>query len=346
MKDIITLTKEYASNLNCLFFQFNESSSLYCNEFSKIFNTCIVSNDLNFDIKNHTTKIDIVFINIDSDREFKNKNDMKNFINILRTQNDFLHVYAIDDNLPVEIKNLLDSCYCLDGTLPTPFNKDGLYTFMYRILERITEIHYLHMYIISLEETLPTAFQVHQANTIEKKMLDVLPKYNIRESFVKNSENTEEFYSFLSYEDVVKAEDLSSKLELHEVDILALMQTNDLEKIKEHILSSVAIFTDMSNFMSIFDDFNVACESATHIGSYIEGLDYDSFSDSSKKEEFVNIYVSILEDSQKWIKILFVDNDTENINYFDASFANSCLELEAVFSANEEDDDESDLEFF
>ena len=49
----------------------------------------------------------------------------------------------------------------------------------------------------------------------------------------------------------------------------------------------------------------------------------------------------------KWIDLVFISKKTDNIHYFDASFANTCLELEMIFKVNEKKiNDEDILEFF
>ena len=55
----------------------------------------------------------------------------------------------------------------------------------------------------------------------------------------------------------------------------------------------------------------------------------------------------MLEDFDKWIDLVFISKKTDNIHYFDASFANTCLELEMIFKSKDNikyDDD--NLEFF
>ena len=53
----------------------------------------------------------------------------------------------------------------------------------------------------------------------------------------------------------------------------------------------------------------------------------------------------LLTDINDWIILVFVQRVASNINYFDASFANGCMEVEMIF-APEDDDDEDGLDFF
>lgn len=51
-------------------------------------------------------------------------------------------------------------------------------------------------------------------------------------------------------------------------------------------------------------------------------------------------------DLENWIKSIFEEQTTDDIHYFDASFANNCIEVEALFCEEELESDEDDLEFF
>jgi len=55
--------------------------------------------------------------------------------------------------------------------------------------------------------------------------------------------------------------------------------------------------------------------------------------------------MSVLEDLYNWIDMVFVQKNTDNVNYFDASFSNTCLELENIFESETSQDDDS-LDFF
>ncbi len=57
--------------------------------------------------------------------------------------------------------------------------------------------------------------------------------------------------------------------------------------------------------------------------------------------------VGIMQDLDLWAKTIFVEQETNDIHYLDASFANNILEIEVIFQNQElEHDDEDDLEFF
>ena len=61
---------------------------------------------------------------------------------------------------------------------------------------------------------------------------------------------------------------------------------------------------------------------------------------------FVEILIGLGKDLELWIKEIFIKRDAQDIHYFDASFANNCLELEIIFHKNELEESADDLEFF
>ncbi len=83
--------------------------------------------------------------------------------------------------------------------------------------------------------------------------------------------------------------------------------------------------------------------------SFIENIQKEQLEDIEKQEILVDALFALADDLTKWITIIFYDRNTDNIHYFDASFANTCLEIEAMFNEEEvevAEDDEELLEFF
>jgi hypothetical protein len=50
-------------------------------------------------------------------------------------------------------------------------------------------------------------------------------------------------------------------------------------------------------------------------------------------------------DLYKWLDVVFIKYEAENIYYFDASFANNCLEVELIFNEQKEDKQNIDSDF-
>ncbi len=83
--------------------------------------------------------------------------------------------------------------------------------------------------------------------------------------------------------------------------------------------------------------------------TFIENIKREQLEDLDKQNILVDALFALSDDLSKWINIIFYDRNTDNIHYFDASFANTCLEIEAMFNEEEAqavEDDEELLEFF
>jgi CheY-like chemotaxis protein len=83
--------------------------------------------------------------------------------------------------------------------------------------------------------------------------------------------------------------------------------------------------------------------------NFISNISREQLEDIEKQNILIDALFALSDDLSKWIDIIFYKRDTDNIHYFDASFANTCLEIEAMFNEQEAEaaeDDEELLEFF
>ncbi len=83
--------------------------------------------------------------------------------------------------------------------------------------------------------------------------------------------------------------------------------------------------------------------------SFLENITREQLEDIDKQNMLIDALFALSDDLNKWINIIFYERNTDNIHYFDASFANTCLEIEAMFNEEEAEaveDDEELLEFF
>jgi len=242
----------------------------------------------------------------------------------------------------------------VDGIMLKPFKEETVFPILLRVLsmvkaKKIMKQQYLQLQFLSQENIdLKSCALEHQPHELVHDS-DNQPsiKYKIRESFAKGTDKDAiEFYESLDYENIDDADKLQHELEEIEVRLFALSSSDSIDTIQEILLASLATLSSVSALMESLGGFDVASESALHIVEYIKNLDFTHFEDSEKRDLFIHIYISMFEDTQKWIETVFIDNDRENINYFDASLANTCLELETVFSEGIHEDDDSELEFF
>ena len=247
----------------------------------------------------------------------------------------------------------------IDGIMMKPFKEEKVFPILLRVLsmvkaKRMLKQQHLQLQFLSKENIeLKTkvlqkdSTNVEEVDIIEKAPQDVPKesKYNIRHSFKKDNEKTEDFYDSLGYERMDFVDRIQHDLEDMEAKLFRLHKEDDISNLKETILNSSNIFKSIGIFMDELKNFEVATDSVYHLIDYLENCDFSKMKDREKKDLFLEIYISIFEDTQKWLEIVFIDNDRENINYFDASFANSCLELESIFSEDINEDD-CELEFF
>ncbi len=101
--------------------------------------------------------------------------------------------------------------------------------------------------------------------------------------------------------------------------------------------------------ISAFVVFPAVENTFKEFASFISGITREQLEDLDKQNMLIDALFALSDDLSKWITIIFYEKDTDNIHYFDASFANTCLEIEAMFNEQEAEaaeDDEELLEFF
>jgi len=168
-------------------------------------------------------------------------------------------------------------------------------------------------------------------------------KYHTRASI--HGESADEFNQNLNYSDIDKVEVFQDNIEKYKEIAEGLVYSNaqetkvELEEISQGLYELIDLLTH-------FGMFTVTAEATENLVRFISDLDVNLLENSDKKEMFICCLTSLLEDLNNWIEMVFVQKTTENINYFDASFANTCLELETIFSPVEITDEEESLDFF
>ena len=233
----------------------------------------------------------------------------------------------------------------IDGIMLKPFQEKTVFPILLRVLsmlkaKKLLKQQYLQLKFLSQENVeLKSNAHIH-SHQVENKT-----KYKIRTSYNNTKHQVSDFYEALDYTNIDNADQLMHDFDELEGKLFHLFNEKNITAIEHTILESLLVFNHLGEFMSNFRDFELAGESAFNLINFIRSLDFSLLEDVSKKELFMEIYFSIIEDSQQWLKIIFTNNDQENINYFDASFANSCLELEAIFT-NIIEEETGELEFF
>jgi len=245
---------------------------------------------------------------------------------------------------------MIDKCYCLDGFLPIPFDRDKVYRFLYRVLKRLTISKELNVYIEDLENqlfTLPT-------QTIEEK-----PKEQVAQA-KKIEKDREKDIRFSQTEKISAAEFMNSlddsiidKVENIEVELDALIgivyrienadASSSITIVRENvkpIIENVFILVESMGY------FDVAARAFGTLNKFLAALSENEFENEAGKNLFITMFLAVINDIEKWLQVIFIDQSTEDIHYLDASFSSNILEIEQVFLECDDDDDDDDLEFF
>jgi len=155
---------------------------------------------------------------------------------------------------------------------------------------------------------------------------------------------------------------IEDKIENFEEDIESLrISLYDLEEAKkeEARKSLLAIVELLENFDTTVENiglFNVVSRSFGSLVSFLKDLNDEILFDLKKRILLITLMRGLVDDLEQWIVNVFLECTTSDIHYFDASFAENCLEIEKIFldpekeqeeqkEQNENDDDDS-LEFF
>ncbi|MDD2906708.1 MAG: response regulator [Sulfurimonas sp.] len=261
------------------------------------------------------------------------------------------------------LKNFM--LYGIAALLPKSDDVMAMMLALQRTLHNITERKLLEFYVNQLEamareNVARKSEALKQKNTQElrtpklTKMYDkrsetpkredsLVDKYMIRGS-VKDMENVDvDELDIIGHERIeIFRDDISN----YESALCTVDHKNipALRLVLHDVLDGVRELVRAINVMGVFP---IAASAATNLISFVENLENSQLQDDDKRELFIDILVSMLADFDKWIDLVFISKSTQNIHYFDASFANTCLELEMIFSTNAgAKSDEDTLEFF
>ena len=153
---------------------------------------------------------------------------------------------------------------------------------------------------------------------------------------------------------------IEDKIENFDEDIESLrLSLYDFEEAKNNNAreSLIVIIELLDNFNKTVENvglFNVIFRSFNSFVSFLRNLDDEILFDLKKRILLATLIRGLVDDLEQWIVNVFLEHTTDDIHYFDASFAENCLEIEQIFlendnSENEEEDHEDDddsLEFF
>jgi len=381
------LVNEYAKNLSLLFIT-NEATEVreYVQFFSFLFKKLNFTLDTidSWKIYNsYNNSIDLVIVHVNEDI-----NEFKDLIQSIRKLSNEIYILVFTTNEEKRINFNLSSCFCADGFMPAPFDKDTIYLYLYRFLKRMSEkkelneyvkgLEFAHKELLNIEERFKYYIQkLKNIEDIDKEKL-ILELCNIKNRVQDNFDTEEksikvfkktitntiaqeklddirftqhdkmtasEFIETLDDTIIDKAEDFLGMLDTYTYTLDDLLQS-DAKQSLSHISSLTSILREFYYTVDTLTLFPVIVRTFDSIINFLNSLNVEQLEDSDKKSTLVLILEGLGNDLESWITNVFINRMTDDIHYFDASFANNTLEMEAIFTQTEIESDEDDLEFF
>ena len=179
---------------------------------------------------------------------------------------------------------------------------------------------------------------------------------HLRFTTADNKISAEEFISELSAMDFDYIQDFIESFE--EFD--AVLYLKNVEQITaEHmykLLNTIKEFyIQFTSLINNFYYFNTLIEAFRRLISFLDDIPLNALEDVEIRKFLIDSNILLATDLKNWMRVVFIEKSTDNINYLDASFINNCMELEIMFnhmlnkdseSENLDEEDEDDIEFF
>ena len=281
-------------------------------------------------------------------------------VNKIREQSISQHIIVVTGmNDLNEMKNIIN--LGIDGIILKPYDPKNFLPVLARVLEvikakKIMKRQIFQLKLLSQEQVALKAtakaisksaafnqLEIAKKDTIVKKKESQLStKYNIRKTIVGQSAQK----TFDNIIDESNRNDIDGLIDsIYDYDALIVtLEKEPIENIMDSLVDSTQAIENLVDIMNSVGSFSLAAQAGENLIRYIKNFDIQKLEDQNKKEQFFDTYLSMFQDIEKWLRVVFVDQAASNVNYFDASFANTCLELETIFADDIEDD--SELEFF
>ncbi len=252
----------------------------------------------------------------------------------------------------------------VDAILPKPYNQELTMKVLHRTLHYINEKKLLEHYVEQLEcmakeniarksAELKQRGEVHtrtpKLNKSEAQKSQTTKSPTLEEKYmIRNSVNDMEHVDVESLDIIGKERIEIFQEQISDLEFaLCSVEDGNIPALRIALMDVLEGIRELVRTINVLGVFPIAANAATNLIRFIEKLDNSELQDREKRELFIDILVSMLEDFDKWIDMVFISKRTENIHYFDASFANTCLELEMIFKVREHKRTEAEvLEFF
>lgn len=244
----------------------------------------------------------------------------------------------------------------VDAILPKPYDEKITMKVMQRTLHKISEKKLLELYIDQLELMAKESVALKSAALKKRIGQERVPKLkkNFQEKGLKDKYKIRESIHHMEDVDVEeldtfgreKIDTFRENIANYEQALCSVEVSNDMNALRTAVTEVLDGLFTLVQALNVLGAFPVAANAAIHLVKFMASLDDSVFQDSAKRTLFIDILLAMLGDFDKWIDTVFVSRTANNIHYFDASFANTCLELEMVFKTESVKEEADSLEFF
>lgn len=247
----------------------------------------------------------------------------------------------------------------IDGIIQGPSDKALLFKIFYRLLREISDRKLLNSYITQLgiiakdntdlrirtrqQTPLSEEAQKTTENVLTNPSNSLIDKYKIRTSF--KEDETADVIRDIDIFSMEKIDTFREKIDMYHEQLVDITNADPITT-KTVILQTTNGLLEIIEVINTLDLFPVTVQAALHMSTFLNELDPKTFEDDEKKHLVIDIIIALFDDLGKWIQTVFINQNFDFINYFDASFANTCLELESAFSSQTVHSDDDVLEFF
>jgi hypothetical protein len=105
---------------------------------------------------------------------------------------------------------------------------------------------------------------------------------------------------------------------------------------------------DVFELVSSLVIFDVTARAFDNLSKFLFTIEEEMLEDQEKKALLATMLLAIANDFEKWMRVVFIEQSTMDVHYFDASFSSNILEIENIFLVDDDydEDGDDDLEFF
>ena len=377
------LVKSYSRDMRLLIVDDVEANALfYEKSFGRYFSVCDIAKDgqeaLDMWDKDRDF-YDLIVTDVDMPRV--DGLELVRYIREYSMDQSIIVITAVTD---IEVNQDL-AYYYIDGLLPKPINNKKLFVLLYRVLKKIDDKKEFDFYIKNLEDQVVSSIEAknhfeyiikklqplceHQEaqdvvamlkTLIHKKDDEITQNTKFQESKSKITEKNKsdlrytvvdkisatEFNAQLDDTIIDKVENFEEVLDSFASIIYSAENKSPIET-KQNLTKANEYLSEFIVLVDSMGIFPIISRSFENLIQFIDDIDIDSLSNKEDKSLLMQMLSAIEKDLSSWLKIVFIERNTQDIHYFDTSFSNSILEIESIFNnISEELDEDDDLEFF